>query len=241
MSAAAPVLGWYRLAMRLNRYFWGMTLFGGIGLPLIIQAAFGQRLDGAGRTRLLIGNVVLGLAMVVLRRVSFGLVTDRLFGHRDLVATTALTRGGYLLAYAAEALTVALLPLCVVALAALLPGVTPPSSWEWLVPYALLAASLFALGVVFGSVANSVPAVSLLANVATLVVVAFCPVSYAAERVPDLLRPLVTLLPPSLAAERMAALWDGGALAGGAVALLAAWAAGLLALAWRLLPWTDRE
>lgn len=240
MSAALPMLGFYRLNTRVNRSFLGMTLFGGIGLPLIIQAAFGQGLDPEARTRLLIGNVVFGLSMVVLRQTSFGLVVDRTFGYRDLVATTGLTRGAYLAAYGLHGASLGVLPLVVIAAGFALPGVAPPTSMAWLAPYLLTVVAFFALGAIFGGVAEGLPAVSLMANLAVLFTVAFCPVTYPLEHVPALLRPVVSLLPPSLAAELMADLWHGGPLADPRLLGLGVWSVALLALAWRVVPWTDR-
>lgn len=239
MSALAPALGFFRLRVRLHRQFLAMNLFSGFGLPLIVQAAFGQQLPPEARTRLLVGNAILGVAMVVMREVSLSLVVERVLGYRDLVATTALDRRGYLLAYAGNSALLAVLPLLFLLVGPWLPGVAPPLSFRWLLPYALVAASFAALGMLLGARAESVPAVSLRANLAVLVTIAFCPVSYPVERVPDVLRPLVTLLPASLGAELLEDGWAGAPILDGRLLALGLWTLALGVLGWRRVSWTD--
>lgn len=239
-DALRPVLGLYRLLMHINRTFWAMNVFMALILPLIVQAAFASQLGRPARTRLLICNVLLGLAMVTFRKVGLTLTLDRVFGYRDLLATGGVTRNVYLAAYALDAFTLALLPLgvAVVAVAAL--QVPAPASWDWLGAYALSAVVLFALGVWFARRAKSLPPVVLTVNLAVMGAMAFCPIAYPPERAPALIRPIVSLLPPSLSAETMAAGWAGEPLPTGPLALLAGWTLLFALLAWRQFPWTDR-
>jgi ABC-type polysaccharide/polyol phosphate export permease len=239
MIALRPTLGLYVLSMRINRTFWVMNVFTGLVLPVIVQAVFSPKLDPDARTRLLVANVILALAMVTFRKAGIVLTVDRVFGYRDLLAATGVTRHAYLGAYALDALTLSLLPLGVFAAGVGLLGVPPPVSWSWLGPYALSAASLFVFGIWFGCKSQSLPPVVLAVNLATMGAMAFCPLAYPPERAPALLRPLVSVLPPSLSAETMSAGWLGEPVSPLQLALLAVWTLGVGVLALRRFPWTD--
>lgn len=239
MRALRPTIGCYLLSMRINRAFWVMNVFVGLVLPVLVQAVFSARLEPAGRTRLLVANVLLALAMVTFRKAGIVLTVDRVFGYRDLLATTGVTRSAYLGAYALDALTLSLLPLGVFAAGVWLLDVPPPASWSWLPPYVLSAVALFTFGVWFGSRTRSLPAVVLAVNLAVMGALAFCPLAYPPERAPAAIRPLVTWLPPSLSAETMSAGWTGEPVSTLRMALLAAWTLAVGALALRRFPWTD--
>lgn len=241
MSASLrPLLGCTALALSVNRSYWVMNLFNGFGLPLIVQAVFGQRMDAPGRTRLLIGNTLFGVLLVILRKTAMVMTADRIFGYRDLLATTGLSRESYLGAMALECCVMALLPLVALGLGVWLGSATPPAAWLWLLPYALAVASLFALGVCLSAVCRSLPSVALAVNLVTMASFTLCPLLYPAERVPAALAPLVTWLPPSLAAEAMAAGWTRAALAPGALLALLAWTLAFVLASLRWFPWTDR-
>jgi len=229
----APVLGLYRLSMRLNRAFWPMNAFLAVGLPVVSQAALSSWIDAAGRTRAVVTNVLLGLAMVTFRKAGILLTADRVFGSRELLAAAGVTRAAYLAAYALDACTLAVLPLGALAVAVAFLDVSPPASWRWIVPYAMSVALLFAAGVLCGARSRSLPAVALALNVATMGAIALCPMAYPAARAPAPIRPLVALLPPTLSADLMASAWANGPLDPTAVALLAGWTLLFGAVAWR--------
>lgn len=241
MSASLrPLLGCTALALSVNRSYWVMNVFSGLGMPLIVQAVFGQRMDAPGRTRLLIGNALFGVLLVILRKTAMVMTSDRIFGYRDLLATTGLSRESYLGAMALESAVMALLPLAAVGLSVWLAGVTPPVSWLWLLPYALAVASLFALGACLSAACRSLPSVALATNLVTMGSFALCPLLYPAERVPAALAPVVSWLPPSLAAESMAAGWTQAALAPTALLALLVWTLVFVLASLRWFPWTDR-
>ncbi len=231
-----PTLGLFALNMRLNRRFWVMNVFNGLGLPLIVQFAFGQRMDEAGRTRLLIGNVLLGVLLLTLRKTTLNLTFDRVFGARRLLATTGVTRGAYVMANALDALSMAILPLGAALIAILWGGVPAPTSWAWVVPYLVGSVAFLMLAGWLGAGAGNMPSMSLQVNLVVMVAIAFCPLTYPAERVPDLLGPLVLGLPPSLAAEGMARGWDGSVWMPGVLDLVA-WSGLLAMLAQRRFRW----
>ena len=241
MSASLrPLLGCTALALRVNRSYWAMNVFTGFGLPPIVQAVFGQRMDAPGRTRLLIGNALFGVLLVILRKTALVMTSDRIFGYRDLLATTGLSRESYLGALALESAVMGLMPLAALGLGVLLAGATPPASWLWLLPYALAVASLFALGACLSAACRSLPSVVLATNLVTMASFTLCPLTYPAERVPAALAPIVSWLPPSLAAESMAAGWTQAALAPSALLALLAWTLVFAFATLRWFPWTDR-
>jgi len=224
MSASLrPLLGCTALALSVNRSYWVMNLFNGFGLPLIVQAVFGQRMDAPGRTRLLIGNTLFGVLLLILRKHAMVMTADRIFGYRDLLATTGVSREAYLGAAALESCAMGLLPLAALVFGVWLGGATQPASWLWLPPYALAVVALGALGACLSAVCRSLPSVSLATNLVVMASFTLCPLLYPAERVPAALAPFVTWLPPSLAAEAMAAGWQQGALLLGGLLALLAW------------------
>ena len=241
MSASLrPLLGCTALTLSVNRSFWVMNLFNGVGLPLIIQAVFGQRMDAPGRTRLLIGNTLFGVLLMILRKNAMVMTADRVFGYRDLLATTGLSRETYLGASALESCAMGLLPLVTLGLGAWLGGVSMPVSWHWLAPYALSVLSLGALGACLSAACRSLPSVSLATNLVVMASFTLCPLLYPADRVPAALAPVVTWLPPSLAAEAMAAGWTRGVADPGALLGLLAWTLAFALACLRWFPWTDR-
>lgn len=160
----APAVGVYRVLMAMNRQFWIMTVFSALLLPLIVQGAFGQRLESDERTRLLLGNALFGALMISMRRTGIVLVADRIFGYRELLATTSVSRSAYLLAHGLDSLSLALLPLGVLVWGVALGGVEPPASWHWLGAYAVGIASMFALAVLLGARMRSMPSAVLATN-----------------------------------------------------------------------------
>lgn len=239
-SGVRALGGLLLLQLRLTRYFWFTNAFFGVGLPLITLAIYAQRLPGPARTRLVIGNVFLSVLMVT-RNLANELAFDRISGQRDLVATTALTRSGYLGGHVLHTLTQVVLPLTVLALAFPLFHVSLPASSAWVVPFVLGYVSLIGLSLCVGAYARSLPVVSMLSNLVVLGSMAFCPLLYPVERVPAIIRPVVDLLPPTLSAELMEQAWTGQGLAPGSLLLLATWTAGLLAYGWHALPWTEGD
>jgi ABC-type polysaccharide/polyol phosphate export permease len=101
-------------------------------------------------------------------------------------------------------------------------------------------ASLFALGACLSAACRSLPSVALATNLVTMGSFTLCPLAYPAERVPALIAPVVSWLPPSLAAESMAAGWTQGALAPAALLALLAWTLVFSLATLRYFPWTDR-
>ncbi|HEY8153438.1 MAG TPA: ABC transporter permease [Myxococcota bacterium] len=239
-ASLRPLLGCTRLALSVNRSYWVMNVFMGFGLPVIVQAVFGQRMDAPGRTRLLIGNALFGVLLVVLRKTAMVMTSDRIFGYRDLLATTGLSRESYLGAMALEATVMALLPLAALGFCVAVGGAAPPVSWLWLPAYALAVASLFALGACLSAACRSLPSVSLATNLVTMGSFTLCPLAYPAERIPAALAPVVSWLPPSLAAESMAAGWLHATLAPALLLALLAWTLVFALASLRYFPWTDR-
>lgn len=235
---ARVVLGQYRLLLRLNRHFWFANLFVGFGFPLIVQAVIATQVLPAQRTRLLIGNSLLALMMVTLRPQCFLPVFDRLTGRLDLLATTTLTRGGYIVALGLDALFMTLLPLAVLGAGVAVLGVPAPASLSWVPVLMGTGAVLGAAGLWLSAYMHSLPSAALAVNVATMAFVAFCPLAYAMERVPALLVPAVSVLPPTLCAETMASGWSGDPLGAGRVLGLGVWGVVLVAAALRVFPWT---
>jgi len=235
---AGLVLGQYRLLLRLNRQYWFANLFVGFGFPLLLQAVLAVQVPPEGHTRLLIGNAVLALLMVTFRPSCFLPVFDRLTGRLGLLATTPLSRRGYLAAVGLDSLAMVLLPLAVVVAGVALLGVPAPASLAFAPLLVLTGGVLSAAGLWLSSFMKSLPATGLAVNAATMFLVAFCPLAYPMERVPSLLVPLVSVLPPTLCAEAMAASWSGEAVASWRLAALAAWGVGLGAAAHRAFPWT---
>ncbi len=231
-----PTLGLVAVNMRLNRRFWIMNLFNGVLLPAIVLLAFGGYMEPAERTRLLIGNVLLGVLLLTMRKTTLNLTFDRVFGTRRLLAVTGVTRGSYIAANAIDALSMTLVPLVVVAIAVQWADVPPPASWLWLVPYLAGSVAFLTLAGWLAAGEGGMPSMALQVNLVVMFAISFCPLLYPSERVPALIAPVVRWLPPSLAAEGMAAGWGGGLEVGGLFGL-AVWAVLLGALAQRRFRW----
>lgn len=233
--------GQYRLWMRINRLYWVANTFFGLGIPLAFQGVLSHVVgEERGRTRLLIGNAVVGAMMVTLRKTCLTISIDREMHYRELVATTGVSRRAYLLASFFDAATISLLPLSLLCLGPLvLPGVDPPASFAYLPLFVLLIVLLYATAISLASIPMSIPGIQILVNLVMMGTLALCPILYPLERVPGLFREVIGVLPPSLAVELLAASWSGVAIPGWELATLVAWTVALLALGIRRFPWTD--
>jgi ABC-type polysaccharide/polyol phosphate export permease len=234
-----PLLGCTWLQLEVERTFWAMNVFSGVAMPLIVVGVFGQRMEGDARTRLLIGSVLFGVLLVVMRIAAMAMTADRVFGFRDLLATTGVSRESYLGARVLMGMAMGILPLAALAAGSLFDGIAPPASWLWLVPYALALVSFQSLGACIASFCPSMPSAGLAANLVTMAAFTLCPLTYPLERVPKLMAPLVSWLPPSLAAEAMAAAWTRGALPLLPLVALLAWTLLFTLASLRWFPWTD--
>jgi ABC-type polysaccharide/polyol phosphate export permease len=239
LSAARPLLGHLRLVARLNRSAWLVHVFSGLLMPLLLLAALAAYVGPAERMRLMLGAVVFGALMAIPRKIAVSAAQDRTLGRRELLASAGLVRSAYLGSMAADAALVALLPLGVALSGSLLFGLAGPAAWGWLPLYALFVGSLYGAALCVAAVARSVEMVNVILNLSIMAALSLCPVTYPIERTPEVLRPLLAALPPSLAAELMTASWQGASLQLEGVLGLAAWSLLLGCLAWWTFPWTD--
>jgi ABC-type polysaccharide/polyol phosphate export permease len=235
-----PLLGCARLQLEVERTFWAMNVFSGFAMPLIVVGVFGQRMEADARTRLLIGSALFGVLLVVLRIAAIAMTADRVFGFRDLLATTGVSRSTYLGARVLMGFAMGALPLAALGAGSLFDGIEPPASWLWLAPFALALLSFQALGACISALCASMPSAGLAANLVTMAAFTLCPLTYPLERVPKLLAPLVSWLPPSLAAEAMASGWAEGSLPALPLLGLLAWTLAFTLATLRWFPWTDR-
>lgn len=213
-----------------------MHVVAGVAVPLVLLGVVVNRSDAAS-PRLLLGAVLFSAAIIVMRLPAYYLVADRVQGERNLVATTAVTRWLYLVATGIEAVALCSLPLFVLVAGWLWLDVAEPVSAAWLVPLALTLLAFHGLGLCAAAFARGLPSIVMTIDLLTASVVALCPVFYALERVPPLIRPAVEVLAPTLGIEATVAAWQIGALPASLCGPLAAWCAITLGVAYWRFPW----
>ncbi len=212
-------------------------------VPAILLAFFASlRLapGGAGGITFLVPGI-LALAIISTGMVSLGIATayERYYGVLKRLGSSPLPRSGLLLAkgiavLALEAFQVALL----LAIAAVFYGWRPVGSlWAALVVFILGTACFAGLGM---AMAGALRAEATLAgaNALFLIFLILGGNVLPLDHLPAILRPLAAVLPPAaLTTALRAAMSPGGAVPWGSVALLAGWAAVIIAVAVRTFPW----
>jgi len=233
------LVGLYALLQSVNRKFIWVAVCLGFCLPLLLQAVLGTWIEPSERAGLMLANLIIAVAMLSFRKAGIVLTADRLFGVRDLLATAGVTRNDYLLAYLLDAVTLSAIPIGAALVAAATMKVAPPTSWAWLVPYTVSAIMLFAAGVLISACVRSIPPAVLAVDLGLMGSLALCPIAYPPDRVPLLIRPLISLSPPTLAAKAIGASWNGGQVFGTSMLLLCSWTMLLAFAAWQSFPWTN--
>jgi hypothetical protein len=220
-----PIVGLFVLRLSLNRGSWRFNVAYIIGIPLFFFLwGRGQAANQLDPTRLLIGTLVLSALVSVLRQVGKAVTMDLGGPGWELLSTTELTPNRYLAAQLLDGLSLASLPIILLALVVILGFPNAPTALGWLVPYFLGVVSFTAIGVglaaaprtpsPFGNPWSTVTAVSL---------AAFCPLLYPIDRVPEVILPIVEVLPPTLVSTAMLASWTGEGMAESQLAALGGW------------------
>jgi hypothetical protein len=201
----------------------GLALFGA-GVPLALAAAVRGIAPGGDLARLPVGVLLLSSALVVFRHLGYSVEVERVARTTALLDTTRLGRWHYLAARCLESLVLAAIPLaCTVAVglwdrAPLRLGPAELAAYVlWVL--VLWAGALGVLGVLRAPLSFQA------LNLGTLLLAALFPLFYADSAVPPALAAATAWLPPTLAIRVL-----GGGAAASALPL-AAWAAGLLAVA----------
>lgn len=227
----------WRLRLRLNRHgtFWllayGLLLPGAISLWARAQA------PGRESARyVVVGTFVLGLHSILVRRAGYSIAVERTGGIWKLLATTRVTRSAYLAAQALDMLVLALVPMMGLMIASISDSDCMPRSALWLIP-ALLACVTFTSLALLIAGAVSAKLCGLITNVLSISTLAFCPMLYGPDRVPDAIWPVVKYLPQTVAMQSIVPTWNGEHAPSLAIALQVFWALTSSMLVIRTFPW----
>jgi ABC-type multidrug transport system permease subunit len=218
-----------------------VQIFSGVALPLILVGVSSAFVGGVARTRLLVGCVLYAAMQQTLQRTAMNLTEHRIFGYRRLLATTALTRDGYLAGSALDAVVASIFPVAAALVGPWISGAAWPSSLTWLIPYTLACISMFTIGVIFATLPLGHYGVAVVSNTTTMLTLAFCPLLYPTSSVPPVLRPIVEFLPASLAADLMTASWLNAPVSASRMVLLVGWALTIGIWAYVRFPWNEES
>lgn len=223
------VFGLLRLQLVHYRTMLLSLLVYGIALPLGLcwWAVANTHGDPGTRLKPLIGASLVSSALILLRLTGQVPVVERVSGACRLLGTTNVTPGAYLAAHGFSAMTLGVVPLFALWVGVMFLPELAPASLVWLLPFGLLATGLSASGFLIAHLSRSVPAAALATNLLAVLLVAVCPLLYPADRVPSSIEPVVTWLPPTLAADLIESGWLAKPLDSGDLAVLFVWAVAL--------------
>lgn len=215
----------------------------GVALPLVFAGIVGAG-KNAEDVRVAFGVAFLSACFLVMRVPALGLANARVTGVNRLLSVVGRVSGKKLMAV--QVIGAAALSLPPFALFLFFAGM-PHAGWAWLLPFCLTLLILHGFGVALALSRLEVDAVLLVIDLAIAASITLCPIFYALADVPAPLRTIVSILPPSLAAETTLELWRQGEANSGDLLLLAGWTAAVLAFAHGLpgsirlrLPWHGR-
>ena len=216
-------------------------------LFLLLGAVYDGRIEGVPAADvLLVGLVGYGCANTAFAGLAITLVIRRESGILKRVRATPLPAPIYLAAVLVSTFIVFLLQMALtLALGVVLYGAQGPESWLGLVPAVLLGVAAFAgLGFGAASLIRSAEGSSAVVNLIVLPM-AFLSGSFGPTRgYPDVLRSLADVLPLTYFVDILKGVYLHGEPVwsdAGAVAIVAAWGAGGLLVAWRRFGWEPRE
>ena len=229
-SALSGVATLWRLRFRADAGLWPSAVVLGAVVPTIFLGIVRLQAARDALPAVAVGLSVLAGMNLSLNPMAHNGVIDRMTGRDVLLRTAGVSRAmlhGVTLAEGVLMGTVSFLPLW---LAVALGDIAWPATPFW-APVHLLGLTTYALtGAIIGAAVRELPAAALLTNLAIVGLGVLCPVLYAPDRTPALLRPLVQLLPPALEARALTTAWLGAGSLFAPMALLAAWAIALLAI-----------
>ena len=195
--------------------------------------------------RVAFGVAFLSACFLVMRTPALGLANARVTGANRLISVVGRVSGTKLMTV--QTLGAAVLALPPLALFLFFAGM-PQAGWAWLLPFCLMLLILHGFGIALALARLEVDAVLLIIDLAIAASITLCPIFYALADVPAPLQTIVSILPPSLAAETTLKLWRQGEASGSDLLLLAGWTAAALAFAHGLpgsirqsLPWHGRR
>jgi ABC-2 type transport system permease protein len=229
-----PFLGLLRLRLLgLHRSIASHLVYGAV-MPWLFLATLGEFAPREDALRLAAAAGILSACFMALRAPAAAFVGERLRGVQALLTGTGgVTSRTYLAVHFLGVVALSTLSFAVLVGAALRSGVAAPHSAGWVVPMVLVVLCLHGLGMWLARSGISLGALLLVVDLTIAALIVLCPLFYAADAVPMLLRPLVSYAPPTLGVQATLAWWQGDAGAFTPTALLAAWAAALMTLGYR--------
>jgi ABC-type polysaccharide/polyol phosphate export permease len=197
-----------QLRLRLNASYFAMQLVIDVGMPIAYAFAAAATLPDVDAGRLAFATLLLSATLSLLRMPTSTLLYERLTGGSKLLAAAGVSRSEYLASNVVTNLYFAILPIlsfliCFVALEA-----TQSMHGEAILAMLFYFIFLHGASLLISSIFDSPGAIALVTNLIVLFTAAICPLYFSPDRVPHLLRPLVEVLPASLAMATNDA--DGG-------------------------------
>lgn len=233
MSPLSQALGVYRLHLRVMRNNAIAYAIIGVLIPLIYFRILLPTLPPEQQLRLLVGHVVFSALMMGPRQ-GVNLVRLRMYGQERLLDAFGVDYKTALAANALYVLSMAPLSLLVCGVGVWLAKLPGPANAAFLLPLVVTFVALAGVAYTISGTSTSVAGATMKNNLFVIASVAFCPLFYPLERVPDALRWLVRVLPQSLCTDAMTAAWRGEPGLATPLVVLGAWAVGLLALGFAL-------
>ncbi len=183
---------------------------------------------------------VLGLAVLstAFTGQAIGTGFERRYGVLRLLGATPLGRSGLLVAKTLGVLVVETAQVLLLVAVALALGWSPAPTWPWAVPVLVLGTATFsALGLLLAGLLRA-EATLAVANALYLLLLAAGGLVLPVDRLPDVLAPVIALLPTAALGDALrAVLLDGGPVPAGAVVVLLGWGAAAGAAAVRTFRW----
>lgn len=229
-----PVLGLLRLRFfGLHRSIAQHLVYGAV-MPWLFMATIAEFTPRQDALRLAVASAFLSACFMAMRAPAAAFAGERLRGIQALlVSTGGVTARTYIAVHALGAVALSILPFAVFIAAAVRNDVEAPYSAAWIAPMILLILILHGMGMWLARTGISLSALLLATDLAIAVLVVLCPLVYASDAIPQLLRPLVDYAPPTLGVEAVLKCWHGDESAWGPIGMLALWATGLLVLGYR--------
>lgn len=210
-----------------------MQLAMDVAMPVAYALLVANISPDIDRGRLATGAFLLSATLSVMRMPASVLLSERVLGIRNLLAVAGVSRSEYLAANGVSSLYFGLFPLLALAAAALLLHVGVPDRASYWMTLGLFLITLHGLALLLSAGFRSLGAFALTANLLVMVMAVVCPLYFPLERVPSAIRPLVALLPGSLAAQ----MTRSAAVIPADVVGLVLWALGATALGYLAFPW----
>lgn len=218
------------LRLRLNRGYLAFQA----AVDLAIPVAYALLVSGADPmatpSRLATGALLASATLSILRMPATVMINERLMGVDELLSAAGVARWHKLAANALAAVYFLAFPLAALAITAYLLGAAFPLAPMYWLSFLLFILALHGGALLLAEMIRSIGVFTLALNFLLMVTTIVCPIYFSLDQVPAVIRPVIALLPPSLASELCADALAGRPPEWAELAALAAWAAGFLAI-----------